>query len=167
MNFLFLFVFRAICRNFAETKNINIMDFEGKVVEIFPARSGVSKASNNNWTSQDVLFEVLPQTQYPRKILVSFFNKADEVARLSVGGEFTVSIDITAREYNGRWYNDIRAWRVQPKQTAQAQPQQAAPAYTAPATPAAPAGNVAPMPTEQDYAGGSASSSSEVDDLPF
>ncbi len=142
------------------------MDFEGKVVEIFPARSGVSKASNNNWTSQDVLFEVLPQTQYPRRILVSFFNKADEVARLSVGGEFTVSIDINAREYNGRWYNDIRAWRVQPKQAAQ--PQQAAPAYTAPATPAVPAGNVAPMPTEQDYAGGSASaSSSEVDDLPF
>lgn len=144
------------------------MDFEGKVVEIFPARSGVSKASNNNWTSQDVLFEVLPQTQYPRRILVSFFNKADEVARLSVGGEFTVSIDINAREYNGRWYNDIRAWRVQPKQAAQAQSQPAAPAYSAPAAPtSAPAGNVAPMPTEQDYAGSGASSSSEVDDLPF
>ena len=142
------------------------MDFEGKVVEIFPARSGVAK-TGNNWTSQDVLFEVLPQTQYPRRILVSFFNKADEVARLSVGGEFTVSIDINAREYNGRWYNDIRAWRVQPKQAAQPQSQPAAPAYSAPAMPATPAGNVAPMPTEQDYAGSNTNASAEVDDLPF
>ena len=137
------------------------MDFEGKVVKIFPQRDGVSKTTGNKWTSQDVLFEVQPQSQYTRKILVSFFNKADEVKRLAEGATYTVSIDIDAREYNGRSYNDIRAWRVQPKQAEQPQ---AAPADTASAVPM---GDVAPMPTEQDFAAGSTTSADEVDDLPF
>ena len=142
------------------------MEFEGKVLQIFPARSGDSRMTGNRWTSQDVLFEMMPQSQYPRKILVSFFNKEEEVKRLAEGAVYTVSIDVNAREYNGRWYNDIRAWRVQPKQEGQAQP--AAPSYSAPAAPAAPAGNVAPMPTEQDNTGSNnANASSEVDDLPF
>ncbi len=129
------------------------MEFEGKVLQIFPARSGVSKAGNA-WTSQDVLFEVQTQSQYPRRTLVNFFNKEDEVKRLTEGTLYTVSIDIDAREYNGRWYNDVRAWRVQPKQPVQPQP--------------APAADMAPMPTEQDFAVDSASNASaEVDDLPF
>lgn len=138
------------------------MDFEGKVVKIFPQRDGVSKTTGNKWTSQDVLFEVQPQSQYTRKILVSFFNKADEVKRLAEGATYTVSIDIDAREYNGRWYNDIRAWRVQPKQAEQ--PQAGISADTASAVPT---GDVAPMPTEQDFAAGSTTSTGDVDDLPF
>ena len=137
------------------------MDFEGKVVKIFPQRDGVSKTTGNKWTSQDVLFEVQPQSQYTRKILVSFFNKADEVKRLAEGATYTVSIDIDAREYNGRWYNDIRAWRLQHNHAEQPQ---AAPAHTASAVPM---GDVAPMPTEQDFAAGSTTSAGEVDDLPF
>ncbi len=131
------------------------MEFEGKVLQIFPARGGVSKAGNA-WTSQDVLFEVQTQSQYPRRTLVNFFNKEEEVKRLTEGTLYTVSIDIDAREYNGRWYNDVRAWRVQPKQPVQPQPQPA------------PAADMAPMPTEQDFAvGGASTASAEVDDLPF
>lgn len=130
------------------------MEFEGKVLQIFPARGGVSKAGNA-WTSQDVLFEVQTQSQYPRRTLVNFFNKEDEVKRLTEGTLYTVSIDIDAREYNGRWYNDVRAWRVQPKQPVQPQ--------------SAPAVDMPPMPTEQDYTAGNASANAaaEVDDLPF
>lgn len=82
---------------------------------------------------------------------VTFFNKESEVARLKEGAAYTVSVNIESREYNGRWYTDVRAWRVQPKQ-------EAAPAA------AAPMPDMPPIGEEPSY---STSSSAEVDDLPF
>ena len=137
------------------------MDFEGKVLQIFPARSGVSKAGNP-WVSQDVLFEVQSQSQFTRRMLVNFFNRDEEVKRLAEGAVYTVSIDIDAREYYGRWYNDVRAWRVQAGQNAQ--PQSPA-ADTQPVQPAQP---VQPLSGgESAAAGASATVSEPVDDLPF
>ena len=51
--------------------------------------------------------------QYPKKLCFNVFG-ADKIAQFNIqaGDELTVSFDINAREYNGRWYNDIRAWRV-------------------------------------------------------
>ena len=63
------------------------------------------------------------------------------------GAAYTVSVNIESREYNGRWYTDIRAWRIQPKQ----------------AESAAPMPDMPPIPEEPSYA----SSPAEVDDLPF
>ncbi len=124
------------------------MEFEGTVFRIMPATSGTS--ARGEWQRQEVIFDAQSSSQYPRKICVTFFNKPDEVARLREGAAYTVSIDIESREYNGRWYTDVRAWRIQPKQTEQ---------------PAAPAG-VPPMPTsEPAYA--TAPAAQEVDDLPF
>jgi hypothetical protein len=88
---------------------------------------------------------------------VTFFNKPDEVARLVEGQEYVVSFDLESREYNGRWYTDVRAWRVQGKQQEAA----ATPDYVATPAPAA-----APMPTaEPAYAAQAAVE--PADDLPF
>ena len=128
------------------------MEFEGTVFRIMPATSGTS--ARGEWQRQEVIFDAQSSSQYPRKICVTFFNKPDEVARLREGAAYTVSIDIESREYNGRWYTDVRAWRIQPKQAEQS----AAPA-------GAPAG-IPPMPTsEPAYA--TAPAAQEVDDLPF
>lgn len=114
-----------------------------------PATSGTS--ARGEWQRQEVIFDMQTQSQYPRKICVTFFNKPDEVARLREGAAYTVSIDIESREYNGRWYTDVRAWRIQPKEVAAAAP--------------APA-DVPPMPTsEPAYA--TTPAAQEVDDLPF
>ena len=59
---------------------------------------------------------------FTRKICVTFFNKPEDVARLKEGSTYNVSVNIESREYNGRWYTDIRAWRLQPKQEAAAAP---------------------------------------------
>ena len=90
--------------------------------------------------------------QYPRKICFNVFG-ADKIAQFNIqaGEELTVSFDINAREYNGRWYNDIRAWRVE-RGTA---PVPAAEAMSAPAI-SAPKINVADFNTQN-----------EADDLPF
>ena len=84
---------------------------------------------------------------FTRKICVTFFNKPEDVARLQEGAAYNVSVNIESREYNGRWYTDIRAWRIQPKQ----------------AESAAPMPDMPPIPEEPSYA----SSPAEVDDLPF
>ena len=77
------------------------------------------------------------------------------MARLKEGETYIVSVNIESREYNGRWYTDVRAWRVQPKQV------------EAPAAPAAaaPMPDMPPFGEEPAYA--SPSPAAEVDDLPF
>lgn len=127
--------------------------FEGIVFAILPEQSGTS--ARGEWHSQNVVFEMQTNSPYPRKVSVKFFNKRDDVARLVTGAAYKVTFDIESREYNGRWYTDVRAWRVQPKQV------------EAPAAPAvaAPMPDMPPFGEEPAYA--SPSHAAEVDDLPF
>lgn len=89
------------------------MEFEGKVLEILPAVTGQS--ARGTWERQTVVFEQ-PNKQYGKEIAVTFMNKGQEVSSLRVGEMYTVSFDIESRNYQGRWYTDVRAWRVQPQQ---------------------------------------------------
>ena len=131
------------------------MEFEGVVYKIMPPVKGTS--ARGEWQRQEVIFD-LP-SEFSRKVCVIFFNKESEVARLREGATYTVSFNLESREYNGRWYTDVRAWRVQSKE------EQAAPAYGAPA-PSAPAADLPPLGGEEPaYANNS--SAQEVDDLPF
>ena len=95
-----------------------------------------------------MVFE-LPQ-EFSRKICVTFFNKDSEVSQLREGMTCTVSVNVESREYNGRWYTDVKAWRIQPKAAE-------APAQTAPMP------EMPPIMEEPGYASGT----TEVDDLPF
>ena len=93
------------------------MEFEGTVYKILPVTKGTS--ARGEWQRQDVVFE-MNEGSFTRKICVTFFNKPEDVARLKEGSTYNVSVNIESREYNGRWYTDIRAWRLQPKQEAAA-----------------------------------------------
>ena len=123
------------------------MEFEGVVYKILPATKGTS--ARGDWQRQEVIFE-LPQ-EFSRKICVIFFNKESDVARLREGMVCTVSVNIESREYNGKWYTDVRAWRVQPKEE----------------TAAAPAMPDMPPFTEEPAYAAPAAPMTEVDDLPF
>ena len=130
--------------------------FEGLVSTVLPAQTSTS--ARGEWHSQNVVFEMQNNSPYPRKVSVKFFNKRDEVARLVVGAAYNVTFDIESREYNGRWYTDVIARRIEPKGATQPQYSEPLPA-SAPAAPAAPA--AAPMPTEEP------AMAQVVDDLPF
>lgn len=112
------------------------MEITGKIIAVLPERGGVSK-TGNEWKMQEYVLET--HEQYPRKICFNVFG-ADKIAQfnIQVGEEVTVSFDINAREYNGRWYNDIRAWKVErgvapaPAAPYEAAPQVNAPKVTAP-----------------------------------
>ena len=120
------------------------MEFEGKVLEIRPATRGTS--ARGEWQRQEVIFE-MPQ-EFSRKICVTFFNKEADVAKLRVGALYTVSVNVESREYNGRWYTDVREWRIQPKEETSYE--------------AAPIPDLPPVGAEEP-----AASATEVDDLPF
>ena len=100
------------------------MEISGKIIAALEPRGGVSSRTGNNWKMQDFVIET--QEQYPRKCMFSVFGE-DRLREMNiqVGEELVVSFDIDAREYNGRWYNDVRAWKVERKA--------AAPAPSAPA----------------------------------
>lgn len=149
------------------------MDITGKITQALEPRSGVSQRSGNPWKSQEFVIEWY-ENQYPRHCVFRVFGE-DRLNQmnLQVGQEYTISFDIDAHEYNGRWFNDINAWRAQPPVTAAAAGQPAPAAVQTPqAAPAAPAAPVAqdapaeaaPVPNATDVPAGAAGTE---DDLPF
>lgn len=124
------------------------MDITGRIIAVMEKRSGQSQRSGNVWASQDYVIET--HEQYPRRCLFNVFgeDKINEY-NLQIGSEVTVSFDINAREYNGRWYNDIRAWRVVPAAQAAAPAAPEAVPFAAPET-AIPAPVAAPAAPEDD-----------------
>lgn len=84
------------------------MNISGKVVQILPLQQGTSKAGNP-WQKQEFVLE--QGGQYPRKVCISLFG--DNVAKIpQVGQDVMVSVDIDSREFNGRWYTEIKAWNI-------------------------------------------------------
>ncbi len=125
------------------------MELSGKIIAVLEPRGGVSK-SGNNWKVQEYVLET--HDQFPRKMCFDVFGEEKiQQFNIQAGEELTVSFDIDAREWNGRWFNSIRVWKVdRVAQGAGAQmPPQAAPF---------PPVNAAPA----DF-----SASNDADDLPF
>lgn len=87
------------------------MELTGKILAVLEAKSGTSSRTGNPWMMQEYVIEV--PGQFPRRCMFSVFGE-DKIKQLNIqnGEELTVQFDIDAREYNGRWYNDIRAYNV-------------------------------------------------------
>lgn len=143
------------------------MEITGKIIAALTVRQGTSNRTGNTWMSQEFVIET--HEQYPRRCCFRVFGE-DKLKNMNiqVGEELTVSFDIDAHEYQGRWFNDISAWkvdRVPANATGVAPTNAAATPASAPMAPAAPAA-VAPaaaaaIPTPEAPAAG------EEDDLPF
>jgi len=90
------------------------LEIIGKVVKMLPKQSGVSK--NGAWTKGEFVLETTEQ--YPKKICISAWGDKSDVLeqQCSVGKIVKVGIHIESREFNEKWYTDIRAWRIEPYQ---------------------------------------------------
>ena len=86
------------------------MDIKGKIIQKMEPVGGVSKAGNQ-WKKQEYVLETLDS--YPKKVKFDFFGDRADQYPLEVGDVITLSYDIESREFNGRWYTSIRAWRIQ------------------------------------------------------
>ena len=137
------------------------MELTGKIIAVLPANSGVSARTGNPWMSQEYVIEV--PGQYPRRCMFRLFGE-DRIKQFNIqmGEEITVSFDIDAREFNGRWYNDIRAYNIQRGVVAPAA--QAFGAQPAADAPAAPSADASPFPPASEAP---AEGEGSADDLPF
>ena len=143
------------------------MEVVGKIIQVLPVQEGVGR-NGNPWKVQPYVLETLDQ--YPRKVHFEVFGE-DRIKQnpCDIDQLVTVSFDIESREFNGRWYTSIRAWRIQQGDTTQAgvvpQPAAAPVAAPQPAAPQAAAPQAAPaMPAVDPF---DASAGDGTSDLPF
>ena len=88
------------------------MEISGKIIQVLPEQGGVSKTSGKEWKLQAYVLEI--QEQYPRKVHFEVFGEDRIKANpCQLDDIVTVSFDIESREFNGRWYTSIRAWKIQ------------------------------------------------------
>ena len=97
-----------------DTKNyytFALMDIKGKIIQVFDKVTGTSK-TGNTWSKQEFLIEYGNQ-QYPKKFIFHLWGEKIDQFALKTGDEVQLSVDLESREFNGRWYTDVRAWNVQ------------------------------------------------------
>ena len=137
------------------------MEIIGKVVRLGTLTEGTS--ARGPWRKQELIIET--EEQYPRTVcLICWTNQIEEIQRFAPGQTIKAQIDISSREFNGKWYTDVRVWRFDPVGVA------AAPAAPA-AAPAQPVQQ--PMMHQTPPVGAPAqdfyppAGDDSVDDLPF
>ena len=84
------------------------MKTNGKVIEILPIATGEGK--NGTWKSQDYVIE--QEGQYAKKVCFNVFGEKIDEYKIQLNSQVEVEFDIESREYNGRWYTTIKAWKV-------------------------------------------------------
>ncbi|MBP5771165.1 MAG: DUF3127 domain-containing protein [Bacteroidaceae bacterium] len=153
------------------------MEISGKIIQVLPERGGVSQRSGSEWKVASYVIETIEQ--YPKKCVFEVFG-IDRIQQLNIqlGQMLTISFDIDAHEYNGRWYNTLRAWKADPYDPNAVAAPAAAPGFPPPASApfaapaaagnaAAPAPADAPFPPAQPAAPAPAFGGESTDDLPF
>jgi hypothetical protein len=84
------------------------MDINGKVILLMAEQTGQGK--NGTWRKLEFVIET--QSQYPKKVCFSIWGDKIDTASIKMGDDVVVSFDPESREYNGKWYTDLRAWKV-------------------------------------------------------
>ena len=85
------------------------MQLIAKLVQLQPLQSGMGR--NGEWKKQDVIVET--DGQYPKKVCISIWGDKINPSILQIGNVLDISFDVESREYNGRWYTDVKAWKVE------------------------------------------------------
>jgi len=97
-----------------EIGNKNIfMEIKGKINRILQPVSGLSK-TGNEWKKQEFVIDTSDE-QYPKQICFTLFNdKVNLLNGFRPGAEVNVSFNVESREFGGKWYHNINAWKVEP-----------------------------------------------------
>jgi hypothetical protein len=84
----------------------------GRLVQVLEEVSGVGK-TGNSWKKQGFVVELDGSSTYPKKVcLTAWGDKVDTLKRLTIGDRISAAFDVESREYQGRWYTDLKAWKI-------------------------------------------------------
>lgn len=124
------------------------MEIRGIIIAVLDERSGVAKASGKPYRVAQYVLETTEQ--YPKKMMFEVFGD-DKIKQMNIqiGEEMTISFDIDSREYNGKWYNQIRAWKVE-RQQYSTNNENLPPVDTPPVFPPVSEGEDFPIPLDND-----------------
>lgn len=91
---------------------MNELQLRGTIIQVLPIESGVSKSSGKEWKKQSYILET--KEQYPRKVKYDVFGDTRiEECAAQVNDEVIVSIDIESREFNGKYFTNVNAYKVE------------------------------------------------------
>jgi hypothetical protein len=86
------------------------MEIKVKIINHLEPATG--KSPKGTWTKQDVLTETIET--FPKKLVIGFWNdQATEIQKVGSGSLLTCHINVESREYNGKWYSDIKCWKFE------------------------------------------------------
>ena len=85
------------------------MQLTAKLTLQLPIQTGSGK--NGDWKKQDIIVE--KDGQYPKKVCISIWGDNINDDQLQIGNLLKIDFDIESREYNGKWYTDIKAWKIE------------------------------------------------------
>lgn len=80
-----------------------------KLIQLLPIQTGTGK--NGEWKKQDIIVET--DGQYPKKVCISIWGDKINEQQLTIGNTLTIDFDIESREFSGRWYTDMKAWKIE------------------------------------------------------
>lgn len=85
------------------------MQLTAKLIQLLPMQSGTGR--NGEWKKQEFIVET--EAQYPKKICISVWGDKINESQLQIGNMLAIDFDVESREYNGRWYTDVKAWKIE------------------------------------------------------
>lgn len=84
------------------------MEISGKIIQLLGVQTGQGK--NGTWKKQEFILET--GDAYPKKVCIAVWGDKIDMSQFRIGDPVQVSFDVESREYNGRWYTDVKAWKV-------------------------------------------------------
>lgn len=86
------------------------MEITGKLIEKLPQQTGQGK--NGAWVKQEFILET--PDQFPRKVCIALWGeRARDIEKIQIGESINASINVESREFNGKWYTDVKAWKIE------------------------------------------------------
>lgn len=95
-------------------KQMKDMDIKGRIYKVFPIVKG-TRQDGTEWSRQDFIVEFFEHEtdRYADRVMLNIMNERVKECDLHEGDEVTVGIGHSVREYKGRWYNELRCYKVQ------------------------------------------------------
>ena len=114
------------------------LELEGRIARKLNVQTGTS--TRGAWSKQEFIFEY-QEGQFPTQVCMNVWgeDKVRELDKYQVGDKVKISFNLSSREYNSRWYTDVRAWRIEP-----------AGAQVVPQGPSVPPPSVDDLPADED-----------------
>lgn len=86
------------------------MEVEGIIIQVLPTEKSKPEAAKA-WTKVDFIVET--EGQYPKKVCINSFNDKIPPSQLAIGNKVKVDVNLESREYNGKWYTTVSAWKME------------------------------------------------------